>query len=199
MAEMNVPAGGGKKGGGGKRSKKLSTRVDLTPMVDLGFLLITFFMLTTTLSKPQAMELNMPAKPEDTLDQPPVMASKVMTLVLGPRDKLYYYNLNPDNTPQPPDSIDFSVTSNVEKILRDKQDYVRRAFNDTTDAIVLIKPMRSSTYRNFVDIVDEMSILNEVATKGLTKEQKKGKVLRFVPDKFTSNDSTIIFGGAKPQ
>ena len=59
---MNVPESGGKKKHAKKRSKKMSTRVDLTAMVDLGFLLITFFMLTTTFNKPQAMEVNMPEK-----------------------------------------------------------------------------------------------------------------------------------------
>jgi len=63
MAELDTSQSGGKhKGKGKKRAKKASTRVDLTPMVDLGFLLVTFFMLTTTFSKPQTMEINMPVK-----------------------------------------------------------------------------------------------------------------------------------------
>ena len=60
MAELDTSGGGHKKGPGVKKGKKLSTRIDLTPMVDLGFLLITFFMYTTTMSKPKTMEINMP-------------------------------------------------------------------------------------------------------------------------------------------
>src|ERR1700744_1257644 len=62
MAELDTSGGGHKKGPGVKKGKKLSTRIDLTPMVDLGFLLITFFMYTTTLAKPKTMEINMPYK-----------------------------------------------------------------------------------------------------------------------------------------
>ena len=62
MAELNTDGGGGKKGSGKVRSKKQNSKVDLTAMVDLAFLLITFFMLTTSLSKPQSMDLGMPEK-----------------------------------------------------------------------------------------------------------------------------------------
>ena len=72
MAEMNVPESGAKKGKKKARSKKMSTRVDLTAMVDLGFLLITFFMLATTFNKPKTMEVNKPAKDDDMKDQPAI-------------------------------------------------------------------------------------------------------------------------------
>ena len=65
MAEMEAKADSGKKGPGVKKSKKLSTRVDLTPMCDLGFLLITFFIFTTTLAEPTAMNLLMPKDTKD--------------------------------------------------------------------------------------------------------------------------------------
>ena len=64
MAEIQGGGGEGGKKGGKIRSKKSSTRIDMTPMVDLAFLLLTFFILTTTLSKPQTMEITMPEKPK---------------------------------------------------------------------------------------------------------------------------------------
>src|ERR1043165_6176881 len=94
MAEMDTSSSGGhKKGPGVKKGKKLSTRIDLTPMVDLGFLLITFFMFTTTLAKPKTMEINMPYKDEnlDPNKQSKVKESTAMTILLSKMHRVYYY------------------------------------------------------------------------------------------------------------
>src|SRR5476649_1297005 len=89
MAELDT-SGGGKHKGGKVRTKKKATRVDLTAMVDLAFLLITFFILTTTLNKPKAMELVMPDKTDKTL-QEPVPETRTMTLLLGKGDRLEWF------------------------------------------------------------------------------------------------------------
>ena len=82
MAEIQ-DNGGGKQKGGKKRAKKQSTKIDMTPMVDLGFLLLTFFILTTTFAKPQTMEINMPVKTDKEEDQSKLKASNALTLLLG--------------------------------------------------------------------------------------------------------------------
>ena len=87
MAEMQVEDKGKK-----PKQKKHATRVDLTPMVDLGFLLITFFMLTTSMLKPQTMEIGVPSKDKvQEEDQNKVKASQAITILLGKENKLYYY------------------------------------------------------------------------------------------------------------
>src|SRR5438067_9956872 len=94
MAELGesgyVHSGRGKKRGG-VRAKKMSTRIDMTPMVDLGFLLVTFFILTTTMQKPKAMEVGMPDRKDTTKNTNKIRASEAMTLILGANDKIYYY------------------------------------------------------------------------------------------------------------
>jgi biopolymer transport protein ExbD len=152
MAELEQKQVGKK--GKKKGRKKMSTRIDLTPMVDLGFLLVTFFMLTTTFSKPQTMEINMPVKPKDevaTEDENAVKASKALTLIIGGENKIYWYQGIPgeDNIPV---LTNFSADG-IRKILVDKNTTIQ-------DMVVLIKPTDEANYKNVVDILDEMNISN---------------------------------------
>lgn len=94
MAEVNTgDEGGGKKKHGKQRAKKSSTRIDMTPMVDLGFLLLTFFILTTTFNKPQAMEINMPVKDDQIKeeDKNKVPADHTLNLLLTDNNVVYWY------------------------------------------------------------------------------------------------------------
>ena len=151
MAEMDTSSGGGhKKGPGVKKSKKLSTRVDLTPMVDLGFLLITFFIFTTTMSQPSAMRLFLPKDTEKPEEQNKVKASGALTLLLGKNNVIYYYEGE-----LLPDASNFKTTTfkDVRKVITDK-----KHATDEKDFVVVIKPNKESTYKNTVDMLDEMSI-----------------------------------------
>jgi biopolymer transport protein ExbD len=148
MAEMDTSGGGGhKKGPGVKKGKKLSTRVDLTPMVDLGFLLITFFIFTTTMSQPTAMRLFLPKDVKDPNEQNKVKNSAVITLMLGKNDVIYYYEGDSAQKLQPTDF------KKIRDIVIDKK---RRT--DPKDFVVVIKPTVDATYKNTVNILDEMTI-----------------------------------------
>lgn len=155
MAELDT-SGGGKKSGGKVRSKKASTRVDLTAMVDLAFLLITFFMLTTTLAKPQAMDLAMPDKDEKLNDQKPVPASRTMTVLLGSKDKLEWFVGEPGKVP--PTTTDYGKNG-IRKALLDNYQRVKQQ-SGGKEMIVIIKPSEKSNYKNMVDILDELKIAN---------------------------------------
>jgi biopolymer transport protein ExbD len=163
MAEMDTSSKGGGKHGGGKRAKKASTRVDLTAMVDLGFLLITFFMLATTMNKPKTMEINKPIPEEDLKEKPPeVKMSKTLSLMLGANDKVYWY-VSPDEinagTKIEMDSVDYSATG-LRKIIKRRQKEVMEMFGaDKKDELfVMIKPLPGSNLKNTVDVLDEMTI-----------------------------------------
>jgi biopolymer transport protein ExbD len=148
MAEMDTSGGGGhKKGPGVKKGKKLSTRVDLTPMVDLGFLLITFFIFTTTMSQPTAMRLFLPKDVKDPNEQNKVKNSAVITLMLGKNDVIYYYEGDSAQKLKPTDF------KKIRDIVIDKK---RRT--DSKDFVVVIKPTVDATYKNTVNILDEMTI-----------------------------------------
>jgi biopolymer transport protein ExbD len=168
MAEIAQDGGGGRKKGGKVRSKKMSTRIDFTPMVDLGFLLITFFMLTTTLAKPNIMSLIMPEKKDIKKDElEPVKESKVLTLLLGGNDKVYWYE---GITDPKLDSTDYSAEG-LRKVILDKMDKVKSQFGEEeyedfktkeqkkgSFLTILIKPTENAVYKNLVDALDEMAI-----------------------------------------
>ena len=153
MAELDT-SGGGKKGGGKVRSKKTSTRVDLTAMVDLAFLLITFFILTTTLQKPKAMDLTMPDKDEKN-DQLPVPASRTMTILLGSGNKLEWYVGEPGKSAPTKESFG---KNGIRKTLLEKGAEILA--KSGKPMIVLIKPSDKSTYADMVTMMDELNIVN---------------------------------------
>lgn len=151
MAEMDVSSGGShKKGPGVKKSKKLSTRVDLTPMVDLGFLLITFFVFTTTMAQSTAMPMNEPK--DDPNMQMKVKNSGAMTILLGKGNQVYYYygQLMPETISQ-----DFKSTTfkGIRQLILDK-----KKSTPIDDLMYIIKSDDQSTFKNAIDILDEMAI-----------------------------------------
>jgi len=152
MAELDT-SGGGKHKGGKVRSKKASTRVDLTAMVDLAFLLVTFFMLTTTLSKPKAMDLIMPDKDEIKHDELPVPASRTMTIMLGSDNKVEWYVGEAGKTTP---TVEGYGKNDIRKSILENKDKIEKASGK--DMIVIIKPSAKSAYGNMVNILDEMSI-----------------------------------------
>ena len=141
----------GKKGTGVKKAKKLSTRVDLTPMVDLGFLLLTFFVFSSSLSQPTSMHLTMPDdRKEDKQDQNQAKASGALTIILGKENSVFYYEGEPNAT-----GANWKESSSGEirdEIVKKKQS------TPVDDFVVVIMPGDNSTYANLVNILDEMKI-----------------------------------------
>ncbi len=150
MAELDTSSGGGK--GGKVRSKKQSTRVDLTAMVDLAFLLITFFMLTTSLSKPLAMDIAKPDKDEVLDKRLEIRASQTMTILLGKNNKVAWYMGVPN--PNTPPTIEGFADVRTSLLANKKK--VKETMGK--DIIIVVKPTDASSYKNFVDIMDELNI-----------------------------------------
>lgn len=131
--------------------KRLSTRIDLTPMVDLGFLLITFFIFTTTMSEATGMKLTLPK--DDSTDNPiKTAASKTLNIILAKDNKVWYYK---GDSLQKAALTDYNgmrnIISNMRKVVQQK-------FKDPKEMVVLIKPTPSSSYKNLADTWDEMTI-----------------------------------------
>lgn len=167
MAELNTGDGGGKKGSKKVRSKKSNAKVDLTAMVDLAFLLITFFMLTTSLSKPQSMDLGLPDKDEPNKENTDIKVDqkRTMTIILGKDNKIKWFHGLLD-APEPngaPTSAAYGKNGLRKEILKrvvsvNEYCQTKPNYKKGDGLIVIIKPSKKSTYRNLVDILDEMAI-----------------------------------------
>ncbi|MEE6187687.1 hypothetical protein PIECOFPK_00203 [Mycovorax composti] len=185
MASLDTGDDGGhKKGPGVKKAKKLSTKVDMTPMVDLGFLLITFFIFTSTMSSPTTMDLNMPKDTEKQEEQTKVKMSGALTILLAKDNSIFYYEgeLTNENASQIFKSSNFNEIRDV--IINKKKEVESRYVPDPAceakakadgkdpndcrqkDFFVLIKPTDDANYKGVIDILDEMTI-NKVSRYAL--------------------------------
>jgi biopolymer transport protein ExbD len=191
----SIDTGGGdshKKGPGVKKAKKLSTRVDMTPMVDLGFLLITFFVFTATMSTPTTLDLNMPKDVDDPNKKTEVKQSGVLSIILGKSDQVYYYEGQLE-VAEGKNNWKSTTFKGIRDIIIKKKQEVRsrhvhneeickperesaKKKNDPNwekacedvDFVVIIKPNADATYKNTVDILDEMTI-NQVKRYAMVK------------------------------
>ena len=171
MAEIDTSGGGShNKGPGVKKAKKASTRVDLTPMVDLGFLLITFFIFTTTISQPTTMKLNLPKDTDKPEEQNKLKESGALTLLLGKNDNVYYYEgiLDPSAS---------NLKSSTMKKIRDEIISKKRS-TPPDDLMVVIKPSEDSKYKDVVNALDEMTI-NDIKRYALVDiSEVEGQLLK---------------------
>ena len=183
MAE--IQEGGNKKSN--SKQKKMTVRVDFTPMVDMNMLLITFFMLCTTLSKPQTMEISMPSNDKNITDEQrsKVKASQAITLLLAGDDKLYYYEGEPNyedynslkETSYKADGLramllrrNSAAVRQVNELKQQKADLkiseeeydkkVSEIKGGDDTPTVIIKAMGEASYKNLIDALDEMQICN---------------------------------------
>jgi hypothetical protein len=155
MAEITTASAEQKPGVG--RSKKLSTRVDLTPMVDLGFLLITFFIFTTKMSESKRIQLHLPAGPVADTKVP---ESTALTAILLDNSRIFYYHGNLDDALKTNSfgMTGFSMQNGIGDIIRQKQAALDKTDVKREELMLIIKPTKDATYLNTVDILDEVLI-----------------------------------------
>ncbi|HTI91265.1 MAG TPA: biopolymer transporter ExbD [Puia sp.] len=173
MAEINTQAGN-PHNRGGRRSKKLSTRVDMTPMVDLGFLLITFFVVTTTWSKAHVTKLNMPADgPTSTIGN-----NAALTVIPVAGNKLFYYHGEWSEALRKGSygTTGYGLNGGIGDIIRAKQIAMDHSYKGgRKELMLLIKPSPDASYGNVVSLLDETAIndVKRYALVDLTAEERQ--------------------------
>lgn len=166
MAQLQLqPATTGKK----SRSRKTQLKIDMTPMVDLGFLLITFFIFTTSMSEPAITKLYMPADGKPT----ELPEDAALTVLLTGDDSVYYYQGKLEDALKKNELsfTTYNLKTGIGNIIREKQ---KRMGVKKNEMMLLIKPLESSSYNNLMNALDE-ALINDVkkyAIVDVTKEEK---------------------------
>jgi len=175
MSEVQQQDSGSEKGGKHKkiRAKKASTHIDMTPMVDLAFLLLTFFMLTTTFSKPKTMDITMPVKDKITEEEKTkVPASQTLSILLTEKNRIIWY-MGVDDPTQPPQtniaSFAMNSANSIHKVLLEKNQLV---FNE-------VQAVRDSVSKGLIKN-DKDEIKRHIAAVKVT--EKKGLIVLIKPD-----------------
>ncbi|MDD5781033.1 MAG: biopolymer transporter ExbD [Bacteroidales bacterium] len=191
---------------GGTKQKKMNARVDFTPMVDMIMLLVTFFMLCTTLLKPQTMEITMPSDKEDLQDDQrnQAKASEAVTILIDENNTIYYFEGKPEEAKlekteygkngiravlmrknaaaqQKVAALDKKYET-IEVNEQTKEQYKKELSeikNGKGTPTVVIKASDKATYKNMIDVLDEMQICN---------------IGKYVIDEFRDTDQAMIDG-----
>jgi biopolymer transport protein ExbD len=202
---------GSSKEGGRRKPKKMGANIDMTPMVDLMCLLITFFMLTTAFSKPKVMEITMPEKNTEDTKEVKISADRTYTLLLTANDKIYYYHGAIEaGKPMPvliklnysKDGLRKLLLEKNEKVIKKIQDLKEKVktgvlvlSNDTLNErirvlkksdkkapIILIKADEKAKYKNLVDVIDDMAICNIASYAVVDITPEELKMLETAPN-----------------
>ncbi|MBB1193179.1 biopolymer transporter ExbD [Flavobacterium sp. SOK18b] len=141
------------------RSKKLESRVDLTAMVSVSFLLIVFFMVTIDLAKPNEIQLDLPYHDESTCGKISCISEyRIITMLLDDNDKLVSYQGLLSYPIEKPKMLSYD-SNGIRQELRNKKKSIQEFYGDSSRGpIVIIKPSKKCNYKNLIDILDEMAI-----------------------------------------
>ncbi len=178
MADIDTSDSGNKKHKGTK-SKKKSTHVDMTPMSDVAFLLITFFMLTTTLQRAKTMDLFLPQDVDNPEEQNKVKESQALTILLGEDNQIFYYEGIGKNAAKNPAELvkktSYKLNGGIGDVIINKKKSVLQNSGRRDSIIVIIKAEKDATYNNMVSILDDMNIyeIGKYALVDFSKNDKK--------------------------
>lgn len=218
MAQMDVAAGdsGHKKGPGVKKAKKLSTRVDMTPMVDLGFLLITFFIYTTTLSTPNTTKLVMPKEDNDKTKQMEVSKSGLLTILLGKsdpnnraNDQIYYYEgeLDPGGANFITSSYPSPTNPGIRKAIQDKRAQViaahthneacKKIWEDNDETKTGVKDEDACLDRDLVVVIKPTKDADYGRTVDILDEMLINGVTRYAIVDISPEENTVVGLGSQ--
>lgn len=182
----------------GIRSKKLSTHIDMTPMVDVAFLLITFFMLTTTLQRAKTMNLFLPHDVENKDQQNKVKESQALTIIMDKDNELFYYfGIGADAAKDPVNNIiktNYNLKGGIGDVISEKWKSVIQNSGGRDSMVVIIKPTKEASYENVVSILDDMNIY-EVKKYALVPASDNDK--KMIDLKVQASGAAPAQGGAQ--